>query len=102
MSKIIKEKTRYQRAESFDHFGLAVTQVQFWKGGSEFEAKYPIPENVNAKGIFDPSVDYMYVNELEFKNWIAPILTINLLATGIDCENTKGDMKSCFWRKPCS
>jgi len=33
ISKRVKSMTRYQKAESFDHFGLTVTDVVFKKGG---------------------------------------------------------------------
>ena len=83
-------------AESFDHYGLAVTNVLFWKGGTEAPALFPVPENLNAKAIFDPNVDYMYVNEIEFKNWIAPVLRVNI-GKDLDCNT-----KKCWYNSKCA
>ena len=86
VSKYITDRTRYISAESFEHFGLTITAPGLWFSPTNNEEQIPFPLEPKATlAIFDPQVDYMYVNGLDFKNWISPALHI-YLQNEIECD----------------
>jgi hypothetical protein len=48
-----------------------------------------------ARAIFDPQVDFLYVNELEFTNLMRPVIK-QIYSDDINCSDT-----DCFFSNPC-
>jgi len=76
----------------WDYFKSPVSLSYFLANGN---LMYPFVE-FNTTAIFDPQVDYMYVNQLEFDMFMAPILHKIYNDTSFNCTDNE-----CHWNTTC-
>jgi len=90
VSQMVRGNTSWLDTSSFNAWNVPVSNSFFQLG----ESIHPFLE-FNAKAIFDPQVDHMYVNGMEFENLIAPVIRTMY---GDDITCTAND---CYFMKPC-
>ena len=70
ISQYVKEKLTWMPAMDWDYFKSPVSHSYIMANGDKL---FPFVQ-YNASAIFDPEVDYMYVNLFEFDYFIQPVL----------------------------
>jgi hypothetical protein len=82
--------------QDWDYWKSPVNISYFRTSPKKGNKMYPFTE-FQAAAIFDPSVDYMYVNQIEFDQFMQPILMAVYGEHGLNCTEN-----FCYFAQSCA
>lgn len=94
ISREVAREVDWIQTKDWDYWKSPVNISYFRTSPAKGNKMYPFTEFL-ANAIFDPQVDYMYVNQIEFDQFIQPILT-TVYGTNLTCTEN-----NCYFSSTC-